>query len=254
MATVDYTLLKDEIAFFIGEPETTWDMQTSDAVESCIRTGVDRVIHNGLHQWSWMRPRWSMTTADGQRFYTLPSDFEQFVSDLYFDGVHYTYPAIRQLPASRLMQLQADSVTTGTPVRFAIEAVAHDGVTSEQDQQLVLHPTPDAAYCLVGMYQVGVRALSSTNPYPPGGVAHGELFVAACIAAAEAKFKESPETGKQQAFMEMLQNHIAIDLRRQARSLGAIGQIGKRMRGRADARRVFDLVSDYTTYNGTTDV
>jgi hypothetical protein len=252
MPSVTYSQIKNEIAHFIGSPESSWDSLTADAVESCIRTGVDKVIHNGLHQWTWMRPRWAWTTAADQRRYTLPSDFEQFVSDIYFDGVNYTNPSIGELPASRLMQLQADSTSTGTPTCFAIEPSAHDGVT-EQGKQLVLHPTPDAEYQLFGVYQVGVRALSDAHPYPPGGEEHGELFLASCLAAAEAKFLDGP-ADKRNLFQEILTARIALDLRRQPRNLGSLNAGNARMRGRSDVRRMVDLVSGYTTYNDGTGV
>lgn len=252
MASVTYSSIKSDLAFFLGTPESGWDAQTSTAVESCIRTGIDRVIHNGLHQWTWMRPRWTVRTADGQRRYSLPPDFEQFVSDLYFDGVHYTYSPITQLPAGRLMQLNADGTTTGTPRTFALESVAHDGVT-DQEQQLVLHPTPNADYQLMGIYQIGVRPLSDSHPYPPGGEAFGELFLASCLAAAEAKFLDAGND-KRLLFQETLQASVAVDQRRQARILGPLTPHLGRIRGRADARRLYDLAGGYTTYEGGTNV
>jgi hypothetical protein len=251
--SVTYSTIKAEIAYYIGTAEDAWDSNTSSAVEYCIRTGVDRVIHNGQHQWSWMRPKWSWKTADGQRRYTLPLDFEQFIPNvIHFDGEHYGYGSIGQLPASRLMQLRGDSDSKGTPSCFAIESVAHDGV-SEQQQQLVLEPTPDAEYKLVAVYQIGVRELSDARPYPPGGPAHGELFVAACLAAVETKFRDG-ETIKEQAFRDSLMAHIAIDLRKQPRNLGSMGGKNVQMRGRSSIRRVLDLVDGYTTWNGGTEV
>ena len=250
MAVLTYSQIKEEIAYFLGSPIASWDAITSDAVESCIRTGIDRVIHNGVHQWTWMRPRWTVTTTAGQRTYNLSDDFEQFISDLYFDGVHYQYPPITQLPASRLLQLFTDEVSNGTPRWFATEPVAAAGSTN-QVQQLVLHPTPDASYALYGVYQIAEVPLDVSHPYPPGGDAHGELFLASCIAEAEAKFIDAV-ADKKMRFQEMLSASIAIDLRRQARNLGPIS--GKRvpMRGRANLRRILDMESGYTTIKGST--
>ena len=251
MSTMFYSKLKDEIAYFLGSPVADWDAKTSDAVESCIRTGVDRVIHNGAHQWSWMRPRLALSTAANQRRYTLPGNFEQFIpSALCYDGEHYTYPVVTQLAGGRLLQLESECVTTGTPAWFAIESDAHDGVT-EQDQKLVLHPTPDANYELFGIYQIGVRPLSDAQPYPPGGEAHGELFLASCLAVAEAKFLDA-QSEKAEMFKEMMQAHIAIDMRRQPRNLGPLSAKKIPMTGRASLRRVLDLEGGYTTIRGST--
>lgn len=248
--TVDYATIKSEVAYYIGTAEASWDAVTIQAVDQAIRLGIDRVVHNGLHQWSWMRPRWAMSTAADQRRYPLPLDFEQFVSDLCFDGVNYKYPAITQSPASRLLQLASETTTTGTPTRYAIETDAHDGA-SVQGSLLVLDPTPDATYQLFGFYQVGVRPLSDLNPYPPGGDAHGQLFLASILAAIESKFFDSVQV-KQMEYQDMLQAHIQIDLRRQPRNLGIVGNGFGRMTGRGSLRKMLDLTGQ-TTIGGRTD-
>ncbi len=252
--SVDYEQIKSAIAHYIGTAEPRWDSPTRTTIARCIQRGMEKVINNGQHQWGWMRPKWQWSTASGQRRYTLPLDFEQFIpNEIYFDGDDSNYGAIQQRPASRLLHLQTGNADTGTPARFAIENVAADGVT-EQQQQLVLHPTPDNSYSLVGIYQISLRSpLSDARPFPPGGPAHGELFLAACLAATEAEFRDG-EIEKEARFQETLVNHIAIDLRRQPRNLGMMRGRRGGLRGRADARRVFDLVSGYTTYSGGTDV
>lgn len=248
--TLTYSDIKEEIAYLIGTPQNSWDAVTAQAVDQAIRKGIDSVVHNGLHQWSWMRPRWAMSTAPDQRRYPLPRDFEQFVSDLYFDGVNYQYQPITQLPASRLLQLAAITTTTGTPTRYAIESEAHDGATP-QGSLLVLDPTPDANYQLFGYYMIGVRPLSDLNPYPPGGDAHGQLFLAAILATIESKFLDSMQA-KQVEYQDMLQVHIQIDLRRQPRNLGKIGDNSGRMPGRSSLRKFLDLTGQ-TTIGGSTD-
>lgn len=247
--SIDYSMIKDEIAFVLGTPESAWDSVTAQAVGNAIRAGIERVVHNGLHQWSWMRPRWAMTTATDQRRYQLPRDFEQFVSNLCFDGVNYQYPSIAQTSASRLLQLAAATTTTGTPTQYAIENEAHDGATV-QGSTLVLDPTPDADYQLYGFYQVGDRPLSDLNPYPPGGDSHGQLFMASILATIETKYYDIMI--RETKFQEMLQAHIQIDLRRQPRNLGRIGSGTGSMMGRGGLRKLLDLTGQ-TTIGGSTD-
>ena len=252
MSVVTYSQIKDEVAYLIGSPQDTWDAMTVSAVENAIRTGIDRVVHNGQHLWTWMRPRWAMSTAADQRRYSIAEDFEQFTSDLYFDGETYQYPAITQLPASRLMQLASETTTTGVPIHYAIETETHDG-TTVQGSVLVLDPTPDDTYPLQGIYAIAVRPLSDANPYPPGGPAHGELFLASVLAKIEAKVFDRV-TVKAMEFQEMLAQHIQIDLRRQPRNLGRMGSRPGRMTPRADLRRILDLERGATTYNSSTDL
>jgi hypothetical protein len=246
--TTDYSLVKTEIASFIGTREERWDNRTSVDVESAIRRGIESVVHNTpAHQWSWMRPTYRFQTADGQRRYTLPLDFEQFIGAIYFDGEEYGYSAIEQKPAGRLMQMFNEYENTGVPTDYALEPLAHDGATP-QHQQLVLHPTPDGEYSLVGPYQVGpIRSLTTARPYFPGGPENRELFIAACLAAAESRFLDVPATDKQEQFQSALVAAIGRDHRKATRNLG---QMGGRC-GRTRDRHRWKLG---TTYLGTTDV
>lgn len=227
----DYELVKSEIASFIGTPEACFDARTAIDVESAIRKGIESVVHNPIsHHWSWMRPNHRFQTADGQRRYTLPLDFEQFIGALYFDGENYQYPEITQLPAGRLAQMHSEYSSTGVPTNYALEVLTHDG-TAQQHQQLALHPTPNGEYQLVGPYQVGpIRSLSTERPWFPGGPENRELFVAACLAAAESKFMDQPLTDKQEQFQSALAGAIGRDHRRQPRNLGQTG--GGRGKGR----------------------
>jgi hypothetical protein len=244
----DYDLVKAEIASFIGTPEQRWDSRTAIDVESAIRKGIDSVVHNApAHQWSWMRPVYRFKTADNQRRYTLPLDFEQFIGDIYFDGEEYGYSSIEQRPSGRLMQMFNEYENTGVPVNYALEVPAHDGVTP-QHQQLVLHPTPDGEYSLVGPYQVGpIRSLSTARPYFPGGPENRELFIASCLAAAESKFLDEPSTDKQDQFQGVLVAAIGRDHRRQPRNLGGPS-------GRQDMDRDYHRWKLGTTYLGGIDV
>jgi hypothetical protein len=243
----DYELAKTEIASFIGTPEQRWDSRTKIDVESAIRKGIESVVHNAAnHQWSWMRPTHRFQTADGQRRYTLPLDFEQFIDAIYFDGEEYTYPAIEQLPSSRLSQMYNEYNNTGVPTHYALEVQAHDG-TAPQQRQIALHPTPDGTYTLIGPYQVGpIRSLDTSRPWFPGGPENRELFIAACLAAAESKFIDQPATDKQDQFQAALVAAIGRDHKRQPRNLGMMG--GRRGRARDDYRWKLG-----TTYLGGTD-
>lgn len=220
----DYDLVRSEIASFIGTPEARWDNRTAIDVESSIRKGIESVVHNAAsHQWTWMRPTYRFETSDGQRYYTLPVDFEQFIGAIYFDGDEYGYDEITQLPSGRVAQMYNEYDNTGVPTNYALEPIIHDG-TSEQQYQLVLHPTPDSEYKLVGPYQVGpIRSLSTERPYFPGGPENRELFIAACLAAAESKFMDQPMTDKQEQFQSALAGAVGRDYRRQPRNLGQMG-------------------------------
>jgi len=217
----DYQLVRSEIASFIGTSISEWDPRTKSDVTSAIRRGINSVVHNSAnHQWTWMRPEHRFTTADGQRRYPLPADFEQVIDHISFDGDNYQHPPVLQLPSSRLQQLYSEYPGTGVPANFAWEPRTHDG-TTEQVQELVLHPTPNGTYQLVMLYQAGpIRDLTSDRPYFPGGPEHLELFISACLAQAESIFMDGPMTDRQDQFRAELAAAISRDYRRSPRNLG----------------------------------
>ena len=217
--TTDLALCRSEIASFIGEPEARWDSRTSTDVNSAIRKGIEAVVHGAPHSWSWLRPTYRFKTATGQRRYTLPLDFEQFIDDISFDGAEYGYSSITQKPASRVAYLYNEYEQNGVPTFYATGVESHDG-TAPQQAQLVLQPTPDSEYSLVGTYQVGpIRGLDTARPYFPGGPEYRELFVAACLAQAESKFLDV-KADKFESFQIALTAGIGRDHRKQPRNLG----------------------------------
>jgi len=260
---VDYTRLLREFCRFVGyDEDNLTDLQESD-FEDCLRTAINQVFHPPLiptlgaqiHQWSWARPVWTMETADGQRRYTLPIDFERFVGPLNFQRDEGEYHELEQYPAAKLQHLDAAHNSTGTPACFAIEPVATEG-TEEQVWQLVIHPTPDGSYKLVGQYQIGSRMLSADYPYPPGGPAHGELWIASLLAAAEAKLDDDNTGQKHAAFMQRLMADVSVDMQRQPIRMGyGYTGIGGRFASRSAARRALGgLTTGHMTYDGGTDL
>lgn len=149
-------------------------------------------------------------------------DFERFIGPLTFDAGEGEYHEIVFYPSQRLRNLAAVQDSTGTPAMYTLEPLSFDG-SDEQCWELVLHPTPGAAYTLVGQIQIGARMLSESYPYPPGGPVHGELYIASVLAAAEAKLDDENNGQKQAAFMARLMADISIDMQRQPTTLGYCG-------------------------------
>lgn len=260
---VDYTRLLREFCRFVGyDEDDLTDLQLAD-FHDVLRTALNQVIHPPLvptlgaqaHQWSWLRPAWSLETVADQRRYELQVDFERFIGPLTFDAGEGEYHEILFYPSQRLRNLAAIEDSTGTPAMYSIEPVESDG-SEEQYWELVLHPTPDTAYKLVGQIQIGARMLSESYPYPPGGPVHGELYIASVLAAAEAKLDDENNGQKQAAFLARLMADISIDMQRQPTTLGYCGNGRRRFPcSRSEARRMFGgLTTGYTTYNGGTDL
>lgn len=255
---VDYTRLLREFCRFANYDEDNLTTLQEADWQDVLRTAINQVVHPPLvptlgaqvHQWSWLRPVFTMATADGQRRYTLPIDFERFVGPLSFQADQGEYHELLYYPSQKLLNLESQA-NTGTPALFSIEPVASEG-TTEQLWQLVLEPTPDSEYKLTGQYQIGARMLSANYPYPPGGPAHGELYIASVLAAAEAKIDNESNGDRAAAFMQRLMSDISIDMQRQPSRLGYCGngRAGMPLTRSALRRLTGGLTTGYTTYNG----
>jgi hypothetical protein len=92
---------------------------------------------------------------------------------------------------------------------MAIRPISSDG-SNGQRFQLMLWPTPDAAYTVSYRYHALPAKLTASYPYPLGGEAHAETILASCLAVAEAR--QENNAGIHAAnFMQRLQASIAYD-------------------------------------------
>jgi hypothetical protein len=112
--------------------------------------------------------------------YQLPDDFGDLADDILFeaDGRSYRFGTV---PYTEILQDRMDAEITATPAKAAIRSKSSDG-TAGQRQELMLWPTPNADLTLLLPYNVLVNALSSSAPYPLGGMRQSSLIQASCLA------------------------------------------------------------------------
>jgi hypothetical protein len=133
---------------------------------------------------------------------------------------------------------------TGYPRKYAIRPRPID-MTTSTTYEMLLTPTPDAAYSLYYHYRIAVPLVDGTNAVPPGGDAHGELYLEACLAAAEQKFHDG--AGLHSArFMECLAASVAHD-----RAAACPDTLGF-SRDRSDDMIAFDPDDHFFTCTGLT--
>lgn len=205
-----------------------------------------------IHQWSWMRPTWRLTTRASQRRYPLPQDWDRPVGNLcYVDTANDFYTPIQFTSASRLRGIEYQTNFTSYPQYAAIEPAESTG-ESPQTNVLVLHPTPDAAYELSCQYQAYARRLTADQPYPLGGQSNGSLILASCLAVAELRKTGEPEGAMWRSFMQKLASAIARDRERGAALLGYNAGQEQFANSRAAVRALDGLFYSDVTYSGGT--
>ena len=109
--------------------------------------------------------------------------------------------------------------TTGRPHLFALRP-KNASHTAEQTTELMLYPTPDAAYGIVYHYDAKVVSLSDTNAYPLGGQTHSETILQSCRDIAATRYKDDPGGREHQLFLERLNASIEADRKQSPKTLG----------------------------------
>jgi hypothetical protein len=122
----------------------------------------------------------------------------------------------------KIRELQAGNVTcTGVPEYAAIRPLTSDG-TSGQRKEIVFFPTPDEIYKIWYKYEKLTNALTVANPYPLGGMRHGQTIIDFCKWKAEQIVNGISGGPEYQNAMISLQASIARD----SKGDGAIKNLG----------------------------
>jgi len=110
------------------------------------------------------------------------------------------------------------SITDDTTVEVDRAAVSGDetaAFTINEDEgqrfNLLLWPTPDAAYTLHYAKAVQVSRLSPQNYRPIGGMLHGETILASCLAVMQSVMNEPPTYDWKGEYMERLTASVMMD-------------------------------------------
>lgn len=144
--------------------------------------------------------------------YDLPTDFAMIEGPLIFaTGQSLLRGEIPRVAEYQVMNDLNSATLHGSPRIYAIRPKAID-MTTSTTYELLLSPASDAAYSLHYHYRVAIPALDSANGVPPGGEAHGELYLEACLAAAEQKLQDTMGLHTQR-FMECLAASVSHDRR-----------------------------------------
>jgi len=193
-----------------------WTTQQQDELGRIVHETYLTILHptrpSGLgppHTWSFLLNLATLTTVSGTSTYTMPADFGAL------HGSSLTYPAnggfvpVKVTSALDIRERLQYSSRSGQPYLYATQWASQVSGLNQR-QQIVLYPTPDAAYVLTYQYAKLVNRLSLSNPYPLGGMRMSQLMVEACKAVGEAK-KNGKRGDQWSIFEKMLMEAIATD-------------------------------------------
>lgn len=215
--------LQVEVAFLLGFSRSTsaWTDEEAAVVSSCIRSGLRQFyvppILPGMvasHEWSFLRPSWTLVILQGALASQLPDDFGTLDGPIYYAGTDSALPTALPITGEgHIIERRALlPEATGRPTMAAIRPKKGTAQEHGQRFELVLWPTPERDYTINLTYSILPDALTDSRPYPYGGMQHAETILESCLSYAEQRVDDSAGVHKA-AFMERLAASVSADRR-----------------------------------------
>jgi len=183
--------------------------------------------------------------------YDLPDAFGSIESRFTFDAADNKYEPLRVVNEEQIRNMRQRPSADSWPRYAAIRPKATTGSAGLRFE-VMFWPTPNAAYTLSYAYTALPGKLTTSLPYPLGGMLHAETILASMLAAAEQR--ANGEKGIMwNTFMERLGASIVIDGKATTASfLGYNGDASDRRGGYYGSNnRCRRDVLDSVTYDGT---
>jgi hypothetical protein len=230
--SIGWTELKSEVGWYLGMGrgvDKAWTASQLSEISLIVQSGIRRVYYPPAvstdtlgFEWSWLRPTATIAiSVDGGYDYDLPDDFGRLIGELQYPAAEYRNP-IPLISVGKLLSLRAETDLTGAPKYAATRYKTSTGAAG-QKQEILFWPTPDESWSLLYEYEAYSGALSTTYPYPLGGMQLAELYTESCLAVAESRITD--EIGQHaQQYTALLVDAIARDRKRGAQTYGQMGQ------------------------------
>jgi len=224
---------KSEVGWYLGMGRgvsVAWTASQLSEISGIVQSGIRRVYYPPAmssqtvgYEWSWLRPTSTLAiSVAGGYDYDLPDDFGRLIGELNYPASEYRNP-ISVIAVGKLLALRVNSdLTSGAP-RYAATRYKTSTGSAGQKQEILFWPTPDASWTLLYEYEAYNGALSTSYPYPLGGMQLSELYLESCLAVAESRIND--EIGQHaQQFNALLIDAIARDRKRGAQLYGQMGK------------------------------
>jgi hypothetical protein len=232
---VSFLTARTRIADFLGwtRQSGNWSGDEIDRLDEIVNAGYQQFIYPvtlegeaAAHQWSFLKPTATFDTVADTYLYDLPATFGAMSGDLVYDEDEYVHRIIEQTTPGMIDRNRAVDSASGRPYLFALrpKAVA---MTAAQTTELMLFPTPDAAYGIIYHYDAKVATLTETAPYMLGGQAHFETILQSCRDVAATRYRDDPLGKEHGLYLERLRASVEADRRLRPKTLGCNNDGGR---------------------------
>jgi len=113
------------------------------------------------HQWGWLKPLATITTAADDEVYDLPSDFAYVDGPMTIAPSDYMlYQPLKIVGEHQIRQRLQSTQSTGRPVEAAVRVKSPHDSSEGTQYELLLWPTPDGDYTLQYRYRINPDILA----------------------------------------------------------------------------------------------
>lgn len=170
-------------------------------------------------EWSFLKREYQLITSNNTFIYQLPEDFATLIGTINY-GADENYPPLEQRSINQIRKEKADNDWTSYPELFAIKS-SHSKEFGQR-WELILYPTPDAAYPLWFFYKIEPLKLEEDSDIPVGGSEFSGALRQLCLAEAESNRDEQAGIQEQKASI-MLADAMRKDMIKAPHNLGYFG-------------------------------
>lgn len=233
--------LRADIAGYLGFDRTVGNLSSAQAelVLKYFKDGLRQAYYPpplpGKEQpyaFNFIRPIVSITTTADDGEQDLADDVHRIEGDLHIIDSTASYPPIRMVGWGLVTHYRQGGTTTGTPRIASVRPTAPSTTTGTR-WEIAWYPIPDAVYTIKGRYLALPGFPTDDTHQVFGGMLHGDMIKASCLACVEREAYDIDNGPQQQNFWRLLARSIAEDSKTQEQFLGTMmGPRGRYSDGR----------------------
>ncbi len=214
--SVNVVTLRSAVGRLLGYgPGPSWNGGQLIDIMQVIHRGVRQFYHPPIlrgettaHAWTFLRPVATITTVADQGEYDLDAGFGGLVGTMTFTESSFR-DAVQSTSENMIRTLRQKSDKRARPKYVGVRPKLQSPPNGQRFE-LAFWPIPDGVYSLTFQYSVNPEELSTDNPYPLGGMVHGETVLASCLAIAEQQL-DNQQSRHYAAWMARLAASVAYD-------------------------------------------
>lgn len=171
----------------------------------------EEIGNGGRHNWSFLTPIATVTTANATITYDLPSDFNGMIEGFSLPAANGGQK-IAMVSEDQMRQLRSTESPAGAVPKYAALRPKVATGAAVQIWEVLLYPTPASILVLTYRYKINPPVIAATaTTFPFGGTSHVETMLASMLGCAE-EYKTGARGPCHAQFLKKLSSSVELDL------------------------------------------